>query len=119
MQALAEFAARRLLWLVLALAPVALAQEPGPDALVRAVSRDVISAIKDDKDLRDGNQRKLVELVAKMVLPHVDTARMTRLALGANWRQATPTQQQRLRSNLRRCWSTRTPGRWPATAIGL
>lgn len=77
-------------------APVALAQEPGPDALVRAVSRDVIAAIKGDRELKAGNEQKLVEIVARMVLPHVDTVRMTRLAMGASWRQATPTQQQRL-----------------------
>ncbi len=76
--------------------PVAAAQEPGPDALVRAVSQDVIAAIKQDRDIGTGNPKKIVELVEKMILPHVDTARMTRLAVGASWRQATPEQQQRL-----------------------
>ena len=83
--------------LVLALlSPIAWSQEPGPDALVRAVSRDVISAIREDKDLRAGDQRRLSEIVARMIMPHVDTPRMTRLAMGAAWRQATPAQQQRL-----------------------
>lgn len=77
-------------------APLTYAQELGPDALVRAVSRDVTAAIKQDRNIRAGNTKKLVDLVESMILPHVDTARMTRLAVGAGWRQATPEQQQRL-----------------------
>ena len=76
--------------------PVTYAQELGPDALVRVVSRDVTAAIKQDGNIRAGNTKKLVDLVESMILPHVDTARMTRLAVGAGWRQATPEQQQRL-----------------------
>lgn len=83
--------------LALALAATAVfAQEPAPDALVRAVSNDVIAAIKQDPDVRAGNLKRLVELVERMILPHVDTDRMTRLAVGANWRRATPEQQRRL-----------------------
>ena len=67
-----------------------------PDALVKAVSQDVIAAIRQDKAIRAGDSRKLVELVESKILPHVDSARMTRLAMGAGWRQATAEQQQRL-----------------------
>ena len=72
------------------------AGERGPDELVRAVSNDVIAAIKQDRDIRAGNPKKLVDLVEKMILPHVDAARMTRLAVGASWRKAAPDQQRRL-----------------------
>ena len=74
----------------------AFAQELGPEALVRTVSRDVTTAIKQDREIRAGNPKKVVELVESMILPHVDTVRMTRLAVGAGWRQATPEQQKRL-----------------------
>lgn len=80
----------------LVVVPAAFAQELGPDALVRAVSHDVIAAIKQDRDIRAGNPKKIVELVESRILPHVNTARMTRLAVGASWRQATPEQQRRL-----------------------
>lgn len=80
----------------LVVVPVATAQELVPDALVRAVSQDVVAAIKRDRDIQAGHPKKLVELVEKMILPHIDTARMTRLAMGASWRQATSEQQQRL-----------------------
>lgn len=86
---------KALLMAVLA-ATAAVAQEPGPDALVRAVSSDVFAAIKQDRDIRTGDPRRVIDLVETMILPHVDTARMTRLAVGAGWRQATPEQQQRL-----------------------
>lgn len=86
----------RLLASLLVVVPAAFAQELGPDALVRAVSHDVIAAIKQDRDIRAGNPKKIVELVESRILPHVNTARMTRLAVGASWRQATPEQQQRL-----------------------
>lgn len=76
--------------------PLAFAQDLGPDALVRVVSRDVTAAIRQDRDIRTGNPKKLIELVESRILPHVDTTRMTRLAVGAGWRQATPEQQQRL-----------------------
>jgi phospholipid transport system substrate-binding protein len=80
---------------VLSAAP-ARATETAPDELVRTTSQDVISIIKQDKDLRGGNQKKLLELVDAKVLPHFDFVRMTRLAVGKNWRAASPEQQQAL-----------------------
>lgn len=80
---------------VLFVAP-ARAADTAPDELVRTTSQDVISIIKQDKDLRGGNQKKLLELVDAKVLPHFDFVRMTRLAVGKNWRAASPEQQQAL-----------------------
>lgn len=97
MSGVARYFVYALPWLAAGLSmPVAHASESGPAALVRAVSNDVIAAIKQDRDIQAGNPKKLVELVEKMIVPHVDTARMTRLAVGANWRKATPEQQKRL-----------------------
>src|SRR5262245_29256362 len=86
-----------LLVLAISIVGVAFAQQPGPEALVRAVSRDVTATIRQDKEIRGGNSKKLVELVETAILPHVDTVRMMRLAVGADWRQATPEQQKRLK----------------------
>lgn len=97
MSGVARYFVYALPWLAAALSmPVAHAGEPGPAALVRAVSNDVIAAIKQDRDIQAGDPKKLVELVERMIVPYVDTARMTRLAVGANWRKATPEQQKRL-----------------------
>jgi len=70
------------------------AQEIAPDALVRNVSNDVLEIVRKDKDIQAGNTRKAVELAEAKVLPHFNFERMTRLAVGKDWRQASPAQQK-------------------------
>lgn len=77
-------------------ATLAMAQELAPDALVRTVSNDVLEIVRKDKDIQSGNLRKAVELAEAKVLPHFDFAHMTRLAVGKDWRKATPEQQKSL-----------------------
>jgi phospholipid transport system substrate-binding protein len=88
----------------------AAAQSAAPDALVRSVTDDVIGIIKQDKDIQAGNRQKTIALVEQKVLPHFDFTRMTALAMGPNWRKATPEQQQLLveqfRTLLVRTYST-------------
>jgi phospholipid transport system substrate-binding protein len=83
-----------LLPFVLVASPVH-AQE-APDALVKRVAEETLSAIRADKDLQAGNPAKVKQLIESKLLPHFDTARMTALAMGRNWRAATPEQQKRL-----------------------
>jgi len=71
------------------------AAEVAPDELVRVTAQDVITLLKQEQKEAVG-QKKLVELVEAKVLPHFDFTRMTRLAVGKNWRSATPEQQQNL-----------------------
>lgn len=83
--------------LVLLLACAALAQaQEGPDTLVKSVAEDTLGAIRADKDLQTGNPAKVKQLIESKLLPHFDTARMTALAMGRNWRAATPEQQKQL-----------------------
>ena len=92
---------RKLIAFLAALVPViALAQE-GPDALVKRTTDEVLAIIKSDKDLQAGNSRKVVELAEAKVLPHFDFARMTRLAVGRNWAQATDAQKEALTKEFR------------------
>jgi len=86
--------------LLLAGAFAASAQE-APDALVRRTTDEVLAIIKSDKDLQAGNPRKVVELAEQKVLPHFDFARMTRLAVGRNWAQATDAQKEALTKEFR------------------
>src|SRR3990172_9575088 len=81
----------------------ALAQSTGlaPDALARKVTEEVLVIVRTDKDIRAGNTQKVLDLVEAKVLPHFNFARMTRLAVGAPWRQATSAQQQRLTDEFR------------------
>ncbi len=84
-------------FLVLLLATAALAQaQETPDALVKSVAEDTLSAIRADKDLQTGNPAKVKQLIESKLVPHFDTARMTALAMGRNWRTATPEQQKLL-----------------------
>ncbi|HEX7636272.1 MAG TPA: ABC transporter substrate-binding protein [Noviherbaspirillum sp.] len=85
---------------VLALVPPALAQE-APDALIKRISQDVLDSAKTDKDIQSGNQKRILELVEAKILPYVDFQRMTALAAGRFWRQATPEQQKQLTDEFR------------------
>ena len=87
----------RIIATCLALAvPVAAFAEEAPDALVKRVADEVLAVIKSDKDVAAGNQTRVVELAEQKVLPHFDFERMTRLAVGRNWSQASDAQKQAL-----------------------
>ena len=76
-------------------ATTAQAQET-PDVLIKQVTEDVLEIVRNDKDIQAGNTQKAIDLVDKKVLPHFDFLHMTALALGKDWRKATPQQQQQL-----------------------
>jgi phospholipid transport system substrate-binding protein len=86
---------------LLASAPNAFADMPAPDALIRDTAQEVLTVVKQDKDIKSGNQKKVLDLVEAKVLPHFDFVRMTRLTAGRNWRNATPEQQTALVSEFR------------------
>jgi phospholipid transport system substrate-binding protein len=79
---------------------VASAQE-APDALVKRISQDVLDSAKADKEIQGGNQKKIFDLVDAKILPYVDFQRMTSLAAGRFWRDATPEQQKQLTDQFR------------------
>jgi len=85
-----------LLFALLLLPCSALSLERSPDALVQQVTDDVLNIVRQDKDIQSGDTRKALDLVETKVLPHFDFQRMTALAVGRNWREATPEQKQRL-----------------------
>jgi phospholipid transport system substrate-binding protein len=68
--------------------------EVAPDALARSVTDEVLAIVRADKDLQAGNPQKVAQLVETKVLPHFNFTRMTQLAVGKNWRQASPDQQK-------------------------
>ena len=90
-----------LLGMLLAAPVFAQAQDMAPDALAKKVTEEVLAIIRTDKDIRAGNTKKVLDLVEEKVLPHFNFTRMTRLAIGAPWRQATSAQQQSLTSEFR------------------
>jgi len=72
-----------------------------PDALVLTLSNDVLDAIKKDKTLQSGDLTRLNALVDEKILPYVNFEKMTQLAVGRGWRQASPEQRQRLTKEFR------------------
>jgi phospholipid transport system substrate-binding protein len=98
-RALAFVAAVAALALAAAAAPVR-AQE-APDAMVKRVQQEVLQIIKTDPKVQAGDQARTREVVETKLLPNFDFTRMTALAMGRNWRQATPEQQQRLTAEFR------------------
>ncbi|WP_338846185.1 ABC transporter substrate-binding protein [Massilia sp. W12] len=85
--------------LLLAVSP-ARAQE-APDALVKRVSGEVLEVVKNNKDIQAGNQKALMDLIESKILPHVDFQRMTSMAAGRFWRDASPEQQKKLTQEFR------------------
>jgi phospholipid transport system substrate-binding protein len=73
----------------------ALAQE-APDALVKRLAEETLAAIRADKEIQAGNPAKVKALIEVKLVPNFDTTRMTALAMGRNWRAASPEQQKEL-----------------------
>ncbi|THF61717.1 MlaC/ttg2D family ABC transporter substrate-binding protein [Pseudothauera rhizosphaerae] len=78
-----------------ALLPAQAAVTP-PDDLVRSVTGEVLEIVRSDRDIQGGDTAKILALVDEKVLPHFNFRRMTMLAVGRDWRQATPEQQAQL-----------------------
>jgi phospholipid transport system substrate-binding protein len=97
--------------LLSALAAAVLASAPGlvwaqaatqtPDALVRSLSNEVLEAIRGDRSLQSGDIGRLNKLVDDKVLPYVNFEKMTQLAVGRGWRQASPEQRAALTREFR------------------
>jgi phospholipid transport system substrate-binding protein len=92
----------------------AMAQELGPEELVKKLTSDVMTSIKTDKDLAAGDKQKALKLAEEKILPHIDFQEATRLAVGRAWRDATPEQRKKLvdefRSMLVRTYSNALEG---------
>jgi len=85
---------------MLGLTGAAVAQE-APDVFIKRISQEVLETAKSDKDIQSGNQQKILDVVQSKILPNVDFQRMTALAAGRYWREATPDQQKRLTEEFR------------------
>jgi phospholipid transport system substrate-binding protein len=80
--------------------PVLAADTP-PDVLARATTQEVLAILKQDRDIQNGNQRKIYQLVETKILPIFDFNRMTQLVIGKHWPRATAKQKQDLVTEFR------------------
>ena len=72
-----------------------------PDELVKNTSEEVLTIVRSDPDIAAGNTSKVVDIVEAKVLGHFDFDRMTRLAVGKNWRNASEPQREALTKGFR------------------
>jgi phospholipid transport system substrate-binding protein len=72
------------------------AAEGAPGALVKNVTKEVLTILRNDKDIQAGNRQRAVALIETKVAPHFDFARMTSLAVGRPWQQASAEQRKAL-----------------------
>ncbi|MCP3708224.1 ABC transporter substrate-binding protein [Paraburkholderia sp. CNPSo 3274] len=67
-----------------------------PDAMIQMITTQVMDQIKGDKSIQSGDISKISQLVNEKILPYTDFRRTTQLAMGRNWRTASPEQQQQV-----------------------
>jgi len=80
--------------IVLLFSVTARATSHAPDALAKSVTDEVLAIVRADKEIQSGNRRKVLDLVEAKIVPHFNFTHMTQLAMGRNWRQASPEQQK-------------------------
>ena len=78
-----------------------MAADEAPDQLVKRLSQEILDIAKNDKDIQAGNQKRVYDLVESKILPYIDFQKMTALAAGKSWRDATPEQQKQLTNEFR------------------
>ena len=79
----------------------AMAADEAPDALIKRLSTEVISMVRDDKAIQAGDINKVITLVDKVIMPNVNFRRMTAAAVGPGWRQASTEQQKSLQDEFK------------------
>lgn len=72
-----------------------------PDVEMRNVSAEVLTIIREDKGIASGDARHAIELIDAKVAPRFDFTRMTALAVGREWRNATAEQKTALVTEFR------------------
>jgi phospholipid transport system substrate-binding protein len=88
---------RKLFLLVgLFIASIAQAELMPPDQLVKQITQETYVYVNQDASLQKGDISKLIDWAEKSILKDFDFNRMTRLAVGKDWRQASPEQQKQL-----------------------
>ena len=95
----------RLTWLLAMAAFVfgtsAMAESLAPDVLVKNTATEVLELVKKDKDIQNGDTKKIVALTEERIVPHFNFERMTQQVLGRNWRKASDEQQGKVVSEFR------------------
>ncbi|WP_323121918.1 MlaC/ttg2D family ABC transporter substrate-binding protein [Burkholderia alba] len=66
-----------------------------PQALIKSATQQVLDEVRT-QTIKQGDIARITTIVNKDILPYTDFQRTTQLAMGRNWRTATPAQQQQV-----------------------
>lgn len=72
-----------------------------PQAIVKDASDRMVQALKDNKDKIEQDPNLVYGLVDAILIPNFDFAKMSKLALGKNWRKADAEQRERFIAEFR------------------
>ncbi len=81
--------------------PKASGTTEAPQEIIERLATEILDRIKNDPQLRSGNEQKLSALVDEVLMPHVNFQRMTALSVGRWWRDASPEQKKQLMDEFR------------------
>jgi phospholipid transport system substrate-binding protein len=77
-------------------AQTAAVSAPPPDQFIEMVSNKALDRIRQDSAIQAGDTQRVLRFVDEEIMPHVNFERMTGLAVGRAWRQASPEQRNEL-----------------------
>lgn len=72
------------------------AATPSPDQMVSEMGQRALKSFNRDYEKIRGDRAHLIRIIEEEIKPHCDFSRMTRLAVGRPWRDATPEQKATL-----------------------
>jgi len=70
--------------------------QTAPDKFIETVSNRALERIRNDPAIAAGNTARVLRFVDEEIMPHVNFERMTALAVGRAWREASPEQRREL-----------------------
>lgn len=79
----------------------AAAETLAPDVLVKNTATEVLELVKKDKDIQNGDTKKIVALTEEKIVPHFNFERMSQQVMGRNWRKASDEQQGKVVAEFR------------------
>lgn len=79
----------------------ATAAEAAPQALIQDATTEMLQSLKDNKTQLEEDPSIIYGLVQEILMPNFDFAKMSKLALGKNWRKASAEQRERFTEEFR------------------
>jgi phospholipid transport system substrate-binding protein len=77
------------------------AAEAAPQALIQDATNEMLQSLKDNKQQLEEDPSVIYGLVQEILMPNFDFGKMSKLALGKNWRKASVEQRERFTEEFR------------------